>query len=50
MFPFIRQGNRGRGFADHITEANATGLEVAYVRAPEGTIIGFSEPPPSAAQ
>jgi len=26
------------------------GLEVAYVRAPEGTIIGFSEPPPSAAQ
>ncbi len=22
------------------------GLEVAYVRAPEGTIIGFSEPPP----
>ena len=23
------------------------GLEVAYVRAPEGTIIGFSEPPPS---
>jgi uncharacterized glyoxalase superfamily protein PhnB len=26
------------------------GLEVAYVRAPEGTIIGFSEPPSSAAQ
>ena len=26
------------------------GLEVAYVRAPEGTIIGFSEPPPYAAQ
>ena len=25
------------------------GLEVAYVRAPEGTIIGFSEPPPPAA-
>lgn len=25
------------------------GLEVAYVRAPEGTIIGFSEPSPSAA-
>ena len=24
------------------------GLEVAYVRAPEGTIIGFSEPPPAA--
>jgi lactoylglutathione lyase len=24
------------------------GLEVAYVRAPEGTIIGFSEPPPPA--
>ena len=23
------------------------GLEVAYVRAPEGTIIGFSEPPPA---
>jgi lactoylglutathione lyase len=23
------------------------GLEVAYVRVPEGTIIGFSEPPPS---
>ena len=22
------------------------GLEVAYVRAPEGTLIGFSEPPP----
>lgn len=22
------------------------GLEVAYVRAPEGTMIGFSEPPP----
>jgi len=22
------------------------GLQVAYVRAPEGTIIGFSEPPP----
>ena len=22
------------------------GLEIAYVRAPEGTIIGFSEPPP----
>jgi lactoylglutathione lyase len=22
------------------------GLEVAYVRAPEGTVIGFSEPPP----
>ena len=26
------------------------GLEVAYVRAPEGTIIGFSEPPSSGAQ
>ena len=26
------------------------GLEVAYVQAPEGTLIGFSEPPPSAAQ
>ena len=26
------------------------GLEVAYVRGPEGTLIGFSEPPPSAAQ
>ncbi len=26
------------------------GLEVAYVRAPEGTIIGFSEPPPVAPQ
>jgi lactoylglutathione lyase len=25
------------------------GLEVAYVRAPEGTIIGFSEPPPAPA-
>ena len=25
------------------------GLEVAYVRAPEGTIIGFSEPPPPSA-
>jgi len=25
------------------------GLEVAYVRAPEGTLIGFSEPPPTAA-
>jgi lactoylglutathione lyase len=25
------------------------GLEVAYARAPEGTIIGFTEPPPSAA-
>ena len=24
------------------------GLEVAYVRAPEGTLIGFSEPPPTA--
>jgi lactoylglutathione lyase len=24
------------------------GLEVAYVRAPEGTVIGFSEPPPPA--
>jgi lactoylglutathione lyase len=24
------------------------GLEVAYVRAPEGTLIGFSEPPPAA--
>ena len=24
------------------------GLEVAYVRAPEGAIIGFSEPPPAA--
>jgi uncharacterized glyoxalase superfamily protein PhnB len=24
------------------------GLEVAYVRAPEGTMIGFSEPPPTA--
>ncbi len=24
------------------------GLEVAYVRAPEGTLIGFSEPPPNA--
>jgi lactoylglutathione lyase len=24
------------------------GLEVAYVRAPEGTMIGFSEPPPRA--
>jgi len=23
------------------------GLEVAYVRAPEGTLIGFSEPPPN---
>ncbi|MBI1786910.1 MAG: VOC family protein [Acidobacteria bacterium] len=23
------------------------GLEVAYVRAPEGTLIGFSEPPPA---
>ena len=23
------------------------GLEVAYVRAPDGTIIGFSEPPPA---
>jgi uncharacterized glyoxalase superfamily protein PhnB len=23
------------------------GLEVAYVRAPEGTMIGFSEPPPT---
>jgi hypothetical protein len=22
------------------------GLEVAYVRAPEGTMVGFSEPPP----
>ena len=26
------------------------GLEVAYVRAPEGTLIGFSEPPPTPAQ
>jgi uncharacterized glyoxalase superfamily protein PhnB len=26
------------------------GLEVAYVRAPEGTIIGFSEPPAPAAK
>ena len=26
------------------------GLEVAYVRAPEGTMIGFSEPPPSTIQ
>ncbi|MBI4892700.1 MAG: VOC family protein [Acidobacteria bacterium] len=26
------------------------GLEVAYVRAPEGTLIGFSEPPPAAAK
>lgn len=26
------------------------GLEVAYVRAPEGTIIGFSEPPPTTTQ
>lgn len=25
------------------------GLEVAYVRAPEGTLIGFSEPQPAAA-
>jgi len=25
------------------------GLEVAYVRAPEGTMIGFSEPPPAPA-
>ena len=25
------------------------GLEVAYVRAPEGTTIGFSEPPPPSA-
>ena len=25
------------------------GLEVAYVRAPDGTIIGFSEPPPGRA-
>ena len=25
------------------------GLEVAYVRAPEGTMIGFSEPPPTPA-
>lgn len=25
------------------------GLEVAYVRAPEGTLIGFSEPPPAPA-
>ena len=24
------------------------GLEVAYVRAPDGTLIGFSEPPPAA--
>jgi uncharacterized glyoxalase superfamily protein PhnB len=24
------------------------GLEVVYVRAPEGTLIGFSEPPPAA--
>jgi uncharacterized glyoxalase superfamily protein PhnB len=26
------------------------GLEVAYVRAPEATLIGFSEPPPTAVQ
>ena len=26
------------------------GLEVAYVRAPEGTLIGFSEPPPGQAK
>jgi uncharacterized glyoxalase superfamily protein PhnB len=26
------------------------GLEVAYVRAPEGTLIGFSEPPPAGPQ
>jgi uncharacterized glyoxalase superfamily protein PhnB len=26
------------------------GLEVAYVRAPEGTLIGFSEPPPAGAR
>jgi lactoylglutathione lyase len=26
------------------------GLEVAYVRAPEGTLIGFSEPPPGATE
>ena len=26
------------------------GLEVAYVRAPEGTLVGFSEPPPAAAE